>query len=447
MKRALVLGAGQSTPFLIRHLLEDESCPVEVVVADREVALAQSRVGGHPRGRAVGIDAQDSEAVAQRIRDADVVLNLLAPPFQVPIARLCLELGRSMVSASYRSPELLALEPEAKARGLVLASELGLDPGLDHMSAMRLFDRVRSDGGTVERFFSYGGGLIDRGTVTNPFDYAITWNPRNVVMAGESGAKFVDGGRLRVVPYPAVFRRTWAVPVPELGTLEAYGNRDSVEYIETYGLKEADTIVRATLRYPGFCEAWAAIARLGLAQESLHLPELSRWRWRDLTETFLPSGVERTSARLSAELALSESALAKLEWLGLLDDTPIGDIAPEAQTPAEALAALMRDRLSLPPEGRDLVVLHHVIHAKGPRAAERRYTSTLLSYGEPSGPTAMAKTVGLPAGLCAQLILSGELSVVGCPIPTVEELYGVLLPRVEALGLQFRERQTDSRAD
>lgn len=442
MRRILVLGAGQSSPYLIRHLLEAQE-PLEVTVADRDLQLATARVGGHPRGRAVALDASDEAAALDLIRAAEVVVNLLAPSFQVPVARLCLEAHRSMISASYRAPGLLALDDEARRRGVVLLSELGLDPGLDHLSAARLLDRARAAGARVRRFFSYGAGVLDPTSGDNPLGYAVTWNPRNVVRAGAAGARYLEEGVLRLVPYPELFLRTWPVEVPGEGRFEAYANRDSTSYIGLYGLEEAATVVRATLRRGGFAATWHALARLGLTRDDVEIEALPMMSWRALLETHLAPGGGDVSRRLSMQLGLhpTGAVLDTLRWLGLFDDQPIGALSADAAracTPADALEALLKVRLALPPAGRDLVILHHVVEVDGPDGEGVTLTSTLVERGVP-GVTAMAKTVGLPAALAALEILNGTLPATGAPLPLEPALWRHLLPKVEAAGLRFSE--------
>lgn len=444
MKRILVLGAGQSAPFLIKYLLEESEGRFTVTVADRDPDMARERVQGHIHGRTLGLDAEDQTALFNEVREADVIVNMLAPRFQAPVARLCLRVGRSMVSASYRSAELLALEPEAKAKGLVFASELGLDPGLDHMSSLRLIRQARADGGEIHSFYSYGGGLVDADSITNPLGYAITWNPRNVVMAGEGGARFKGGGSMRFVPYPRVFESTWNVDVPGAGRFEAYLNRDSLGYGPLLGIEDAQTLARATLRYPGYCETWSVVARLGMANEEVTITDLAELRWRDLVDVFLAPGSGYIETRVAQTLSLhpGSRALENLRWLGLFSDERIGDLSEEAAaatTPATALIALLRQRLALPEGGQDMVILHHVINATARDGTLHRYTSTLLEKGEANGVTAMARTVGLPAALATLDILDGNFPETGCPIPTSPTIALRLLEAVERSGLEFIE--------
>lgn len=441
MKRILVLGAGQSSPYLVRHLLAAGS-DIGVTVADRDLSLAQARVRGTERGEARPLDATDAAGVAEAVADADIVVNFLAPVFQAPVAKICLDAGRSMISASYRSEGLLALDAEAKEKGLVLASELGLDPGLDHLSAQRLLAEVRRHGDTVESFYSYGSGVVDRDSVPNPLGYAITWNPRNVVRAGADGARFREDGVTRLVPYPQVFRRTWPVEVPGEGPLEAYANRDSLPYLPLYALENASTVVRATLRHSGYCETWSAIVQLGLSAETV-IPNLVEKTWRELVECTLPPGTGDLGQRVAALLRLhpSSRAIDNLRWLGLFEDRRIRDlstVSEEVETAADAMIALLEARLALPEGGRDLVILHHVVGARSHRGELRRYTSTLVERGD-TEVTAMARTVGLPAALATLAVLDGSFPVRGTPIPTDARIVERLLPAVEDEGLRFSE--------
>ena len=275
MKKVLILGAGQSAPYLIRYLLDRAGeLDWRVTVADRDAELAARRVGGHPRGEPTGFDADDQGRRSALIAAADLVVNLLPPALQPPVARDCVRLGRHMVSASYTAPEVRALSDEAERRGVLLLTEIGLDPGIDHMSTMALIDRLRGEGAEVESFQSYGSGVPAPDSIANPLGYAITWNPRNVVMAGAKGARYLRRGRVRIVPPARVFAQTWPVAVDGVGTMDAYANRDSLPYRETFGLAAAETVVRATLRHPGFCAAWKEIVRLGLPDEEAAVSRL-----------------------------------------------------------------------------------------------------------------------------------------------------------------------------
>ena len=440
-KEILVLGAGHSSPYLIRHLLEHAAeRGWRVTVADRDQDLAAARVAGHPRGRAIAFDAAAEPAGDDPIAAADLVVTLMPPALQPAVARRAVAGGTPMISASYADPKLRALDGEARARGVLLLSEMGLDPGIDHMSAMALLDRVRAEGGEVEAFESYGSGVPAPDSRANPLGYAVTWNPRNVVMAGSDGAQYLRGGRIRRVPWRRVFADVWPVEVEGVGTMEAYPNRDALAYRETFGLGGAETLIRGTLRWPGFAAAWLAVVRLGLPDEKLPVPGLPARSWAELVEMHLPAGVENRDTRERAarflDLDPASEPIAALDWLGLFSERAVGGAAA---TPTEALAALLGERLALPPGGRDMVVLRHELTVRRPGGGRERVTSTLVEYGEPGGVTAMAKTVGLPAAVAARLVLAGELPLTGCRIPTDVRIYRPVLAELERAGLRFRE--------
>lgn len=443
-ERILVLGAGQSAPYLIKYLLERAVAhDWEVVVADRDEDLAEARIGGHPKGRAVYIDATDDVMLRALIEKAKVVVNFLAPAFQFPVAKLCLELGRHMVSASYQDPRTAELHAAAEASGVTILCEIGLDPGLDHMSAMKLIHGLQEDGAVITSFASYGSGVPEPESCNNPYNYAITWNPRNVVMAGHAGAQYLIDGRMKVVPYPDIFHRTWPYDVPGVGRMEAYPNRDSLAYQSIYGLVHARTLIRGTLRYPGFCEDWYPIARLGLPNETLRIPHLSERTWAELIEMFLPPGETRDlRLRMARHVGISPSGgiMKNLEGLGIFENVPT---CAKGDTAAAALIELLQQKLRLPPGGRDMVVLSHDLTVTYPEQNDRqaRVKSTMIHKGEPDGMTAMAMTVGLPAGIGARLLMTNAFPRAGSYIPTDPAIYGPMLRELEEAGLSFEETE------
>lgn len=443
MKRILVLGAGQSAGYLIEHLLAIAAREGWfVTVGDRDPELAARRVGDHPHGEAVGFDAGDTELTASQVAASDVVVNLLPQRFQTVLAWTCLRHDCHLVSVSYRDREMDEMDEDARRRGVLLLTEVGLDPGIDHMSAMAALERVRERGGVVDTFESYGAGLPAPEVEANPLRYCVTWNPRNVVMAGESGAQYLQRGRLKLAPWHRVFEHTWTREVPGLGEMEAYPNRDSLAYRDIFGLHDATTLVRGTLRYPGWCELWRAVVSLGLPNETLVIPDLADRGFRELVEMFLPDDARGRSleSRVAECLGLEEDGdvMRSLAWLGLFSDEPCG---PHVNTAAEALVRLLERRLALPADGRDMVLLLHLIEARYPDEGERRerIRSTLLDFGEPGGWTAMARTVGLPAALATSLLLRGELPLTGAHIPTHPAVYRPVLAGLAAAGLDLAE--------
>ncbi len=450
MKNILVLGAGQSAPYLIRYLLDEaQAGGWFVTVADRDHAQASGRVGGHPHGSAVPLDASDDAMLASQIRQADVVVCFLAPRFQHQVAAACVEHGKHMVSASYCDRRIGELNAEAQRRGVLLLTETGLDPGIDHMSAMKVIDAIRARGGQITSFASYGSGVADPNTASNPLKYVITWNPRNVVMAAQKGAQYLIDGAIKVVPYPQVFARTWPVDVPGVGVMEGYPNRDSLSYLDTYGLKQARTMIRGTLRFPGFSETWQQIVRLGLPNDTLPIPNLAKRTWAECVEMFIPRTTAGLSLpeRVALHLGISPTGaiMDRLCWLGLFSDAPIGH---DGETMADALVHLLKQKLALPPGARDLVILQHEFEVAYPDEGGRRekHFSTLIAYGDPDGFTAMSKTVGLPAALAVKLVLNGQFgrdsgrALVGAHIPTLPSIYTPILAELEEAGLTFTDR-------
>lgn len=446
MTHILVLGAGQSSPYLIHYLLEAaRKHGWSVTVADRDVKLAAQRVGGHPCGKAVAVDAGKAEETAALIGQAQLVVTLLSPMFQARIAAQCVELGANMISASYCDPAVRKLDAAARAKGLLVLCEIGLDPGIDHMSSMKVIHEIRQRGGRVTSYVSYGSGVPAPDSCSNPLRYVITWNPRNVVMASESGAQYLIDGRIKIIPYYDVFARSWPVQVEGIGTMEAYPNRDSLSYRETYGLEHTHKMIRGTLRHPGFSETWCQIVRLGLPNEKLHIPKLAERNYAELVEMFLP----RTAAgatleeRVAFHLKISPTGriMDNLRWLGLFSTEPVG---PVGETMAEAMVALLSRKLALKPGERDMVVLQHELEVEYPQENGRmeKHVSTLIAYGDPGGFTAMSRTVGQPAALGAELLLTGGLKMTGVQIPTHPDIYTPILTALEKTGLTFSERVT-----
>ena len=443
MKNILVLGAGQSSPYLIKYLLDSASeNSWFVTVADMNCELASSRINGNPNGNAVEFDVNDEKLRNTLIKISDIVINFLAPPFQYLIALDCLQHSKHMISASYENPRVAELHRDAMRKGILILNEMGLDPGIDHMSAIRIINKIRERNGEIHSFISYGSGIPAPEVNANPLNYCLTWNPRNVVMAGEAGAQYMELGKIKLLPHYEVFQRTWSVDVDGVGTLEAYPNRDSLIYLDVFKLQKLHTMIRGTLRYPGWSETWNQIVRLGIPNETLKIPELCKRTYAEFTEMFLPLNASGTkfSARLANFLGINPTGkiMQNIKWLGLLDDKLIGG---NPKTPAEVMVRLMSEKMMLPKGARDMVVLIHEIEAKFPNEKKReKIVSTLVEYGEPDGLTAISKTVGLPAAIAAKLILHGEIPLTGCHIPTHPMIYTKVLNELETFGIKFSER-------
>jgi saccharopine dehydrogenase-like NADP-dependent oxidoreductase len=442
VKQILVIGAGRSSPYLIARLLEmSAEYDWFVTVGDVDQSLAEDRVREHPRGAAIHFDVNDEALRSTQIDNADVVINMLSPVYQDLVAWDCVNQGRHMLSVSYRDQALRDLDQDAKRKGLLILSELGLDPGLDHMSTMKLISEVRSKGGRIVSFESYGSGIPAVGESHNPFNYVITWNPRNVVMSSEHGAQYMEDGKIKIVPFHHVFHHTWPVEVDGVGTLEAYPNRDSMSYMETFGLPHVRTMIRGTLRYPGWSETWARVVQLGLPNEMLRIPDLAERTYREVVEMFLPDHTSEASIvqRVARFLGISPTGtiMNNLGWLGLFSKEPTGC---QGGTAAEMMIDLLQRKLPLTPDRRDVVILQHELEVEYTDRPSERVVSTLVAEGESETMTAMAKTVGLPVVAATKLLLEGELSLTGSQIPTHESLYSPILVELEKTGIRFVEK-------
>lgn len=436
MKKALVLGAGLVARPLVNYLLNQSD--ITVTVADVEAGRAAKLVGGHPRGAAAVLDIADKAALAEAIGRADVVVSMVPYTFHPVVAELAVEKGVSMVTASYVSPAMRALDARAKDKGLVLLNEVGLDPGIDHMEAMRVIDEIHDAGGRVLGFTSWCGGLPAPEANTNPFGYKFSWSPRGVLLASKNSAKFLKDGRVVSVPAADLFAHPETIGIPGLGDFEGYPNRDSIQYKETYGIPEAQTVFRGTLRYPGWCETVRKMVELGLLDDSpMERPGAT---WNGLMKELAQAGPGAdVKAAVASRLGLDRGSavLARLEWLGLYEERPLP--APKASV-LDNLTALMMERLGYGEGERDMVVLQHEFLAQTGGRTER-IVSTLIDYGVPGGDSSMSRTVGLPAAIGARLILEGRIGLKGVQVPVVPEIYGPILDELEPLGVRFLEKR------
>lgn len=443
MKNILILGAGQSAPYLIKYLLDGAAeNKWFVTVGDLQLENAQKAVGNHPHATAVQFDINDSALRAAHFQKADLVVNFLSPVFQHLIALECINYNAHMVSASYQLDKVKTLDLDAQRNGLLILNEMGLDPGIDHMSAMKLIQHVQNKGGQVHAFLSYGSGVPAPEVESNPLRYCITWNPGNVVRAGEAGALYKENGQLKILSHYNVFRRTWPVEVEGIGVFEAYPNRNSLGYQEIFGLKNVQTMIRGTLRYPGWSETWHQVVRLGLPNTSMPIPDLSEMTYREFLQMFLslhvPGSVLENRVANRLQISPTGKIMENLKWLGLFSDEKIGG---NCRTAADVLQQLLVRKLPLPEGARDMVILMHDIRVTYPDEKNRRekIITTLIEYGEPGGYTAMSKTVGLPAALATELILTGKLPLTGCHIPTHPAIYEPVLEALKKHGIVFKE--------
>jgi saccharopine dehydrogenase (NADP+, L-glutamate forming) len=436
----LVLGAGRSSSSLISYLEEEsQKFNWSVTVGDVSYAAARSLAVGN--NKAIQFDIRDVENSRKAIRSADVVISMIPAHLHVQVAALCLQEKKHLLTASYVSDEMKSFDDQARKKNLLFLNECGLDPGIDHMSAMNVIDIIKEEGGVLHSFESFTGGLIAPETDReNPWRYKFTWNPRNVVMAGQGTSKFLQEGQYKYIPYQQLFKRFTPISIPEYGEYEGYANRDSLKYIETYGLHGIQTMLRGTLRFNGFCAAWDIFVQLGCTDDSYAMEGVGRMTHRDFIDTFL----DRNSGKSLEEKLLRQFHLQpdgpemqRLTWSGFFEKEKIG--LPQG-TPAQILEHILNKKWNLHPDDKDLVVMwHRFVYEK--KGKEKEIQSTLVARGENRVHTAMAKTVGFPLAIAAKLLLQGKIKERGVVIPTMKEIYQPVLQELKSLGIELRERE------
>jgi len=441
MKTILVLGAGRSSSSLINYLLDKASTyNWHIVVGDFSEHTALQKIGSSKYGRAIRFDIQDETRSKKVIEEADVVISLMPAHLHPLVAKLCIVLKKHFLNASYISDEMKSLHAEALSNNLLFLNECGLDPGIDHMSAMQVIDKIKNVGGTLISFESFTGGLIAPETdPENPWRYKFTWNPRNVVMAGQGTAKFLVEGQYKYIPYQQLFKRTTKVTVA--GNLyEGYPNRDSLKYLTTYGLHGIKTMVRGTLRNAGYCSAWNVLVQLGCCDDTYPMEGVDQMTHRDFIESFLEysfsSSVEERLC-FTFGLALDGGEMHRLRWSGLFSSEKIG---VEKGTPAQILEHILNKKWKLAPGDKDFIVMWHKFgyELKG---VSKQIQSHLTVEGESEVDTAMAKTVGLPLGIAAKLLLEGKIKKRGVVIPVEKEIYDPVLEELSRLGIRVVENE------
>lgn len=438
MKKILIIGAGRSSSSLISYLLQNAGeYQWEVVVGDLDIEATKQRIGHDVN--LIHFDIQQEENSSNAIQQADLVISMLPAKFHILVARLCLKHRKNLLTPSYVKEEMKVLEPEIKQQGLFFLNEMGLDPGVDHMSAMREIDAIKEAGFELLGFESFTGGLVAPESDNNPWHYKLTWNPRNVVLAGQEGAvKFRQEGKYKYIPYNRVFRRTELIEIEGYGTFEGYANRDSLMYIDRYKLQGIPTIYRGTLRRPGFCRAWNVFVQLGMTDDTYEMEGLQHMTRRDFTNSFLyyhPTDSVETKLYHDQNIPQDSDIIGKLRWLGIFDNVPVG---LEKGTPAQVLEHILKDKWKLSPNDQDMIVMWHKFtfrNRSNPDIIEKNLS--LVVTGEDPVNTAMAKTVGLPLGIAAKLILSGAINQTGLFIPTIPEIYNPVLDELEQLGIKF----------
>ncbi len=443
MKNILVVGAGRTSSSLINYLAgKSVERDWHITIADQSLELATSKAKNHPRVKAIQFDIFNEEQRTSLIANADIVASLLPETLHVHLVNDCLLNKVHLVTASYVSPQMASYDEQAKKAGLIFLNEMGLDPGIDHMDTLRLINTIKYKGGQLISLRSFGGGLVSPESDDNPWGYKITWNPMNVVMAGMSGARYVQDGKLRIVPYNRVFLDTHLVEIPGVGKFESYPNRDSIKYRRIYNVPNIPNVFRGSLRKPGFCKAWNALVQIGLTDNRYLVPDAHKLSYNELLSFYLP---RKNSSTTKEKLVyfLNESSeseiLKKIEWLGLLSDEKI---ELNEATPADILLELLQKKWKFTEIDKDMVILHteveYVINKTG-----KKINSTLVIYGKENFNTAMSATVGLPMGVGVNLILSNKISERGVIIPIYPDIYNPALKELAELGIMFKEVKSE----
>ncbi len=440
MKKIFVIGAGRSAVILIKYLLDNSiDNNWKIIVADFSEDLAKKVVGKHPNGVAIYFDVTDDSQRFSMISDSDIIISMLPASMHISVAKDCIKLKKNLVTASYVSDEMGDLNEYAINSGVLLLNEMGLDPGIDHMSAMKVIDDIKMDGGKLISFKSYCGGLVHPNYDNNPWNYKFTWNPRNVVLAGQGTAQYIKNGKYKFIPYHKLFNRLDVVKVSGLGEFEGYPNRDSLSYRKKYGLENIPTMLRGTLRRQGYCKSWNIFVQLGMTDDSCIIENKYNMTYREFTNLFFPyDKVNSVEQKFCDYLSISidSNEFKKIEWLGLFSDDRIKE---KHVSPAKVLQSLLEKKWSLKPEDKDMIVMQHQFEFLKEGENNKLYSSLIVS-GEDSVNTAMAKTVGLPVAIATKLILNGEIDSIGVQIPTNKNIYVPVLRELAKNGIKFSDK-------
>jgi saccharopine dehydrogenase-like NADP-dependent oxidoreductase len=443
MRNILLFGAGKSASSLIKYLLDkSETEKLHLTIADLNIDLARNKTNNHKNATPIAIDIFNETNRKNAIEKADIVISMLPAHLHIEIAKDCLVYKKHLVTASYISPAMQELNEEAKNNNLVFMNEIGLDPGIDHMSAMKVLDEIRAKGGKIILFESFCGGLVAPESDTNLWNYKFTWNPRNVVLAGQGGvAKFIQEGTYKYIPYNKLFRRTEFLEVEGFGRFEAYANRDSLKYRSVYGLDDALTVFRGTMRRVGFSRAWDVLVQLGMTDDSYTIENSENMSYRDFTNSFLPyHPTDTVEIKLGYIQKIEQDDIiwGKLVELDIFNDKKkVGLINA---TPAQIIEKILTEQWTLQPEDKDMIVMYHKFGYEL-NGEKKQIDATMVCLGDDQIYTSMAKTVGLPVAIATLKILNKEITTYGVQIPITKEIYLPILKELENYGVNFKEKE------
>ena len=441
MRHILVIGSGKSTSYLFKYLLEQsETENLHITVGDLDIDNAKKMIGNHKNATAITLDVFDKNSREDAVKKADIVISMLPARFHIEVAKDCVTYGKNMVTASYISDEMQALDQQVKDKGLVFMNEIGVDPGIDHMSAMQVIDRIRGNGGKMILFESFCGGLVAPESDNNLWNYKFTWNPRNVVVAGQGGAaKFLQENTYKYIPYHRLFRRTEFLEIEGFGRFEAYANRDSLKYQSVYGLDNIRTLYRGTMRRVGFSRAWQAFVLLGMTDDSYTIDDSENMSYRDFVNSFLPySPTDSVELKFRHALKIDQDDMVWDKFVELDIFNPNKMVELKKGTPAQILQKILMDSWTLAQEDKDMLVMYHKFGYELD-GKKHQIDSTMVCLGEDQTYTAMAKTVGLPVAIATLAILNKKITTPGVQLPINKEVYTPILEELENYGIIFKE--------
>ena len=442
MRTILIIGAGRSASSLIQYLMaKSEKEQLHLIIGDLSLELAQKKTNNHPNATPIALDIFNAQQRQDAIQKATIVISMLPAHLHIEVAKDCILFQKHMVTASYISEAMQALDAEAKAKGLIFMNEIGLDPGIDHMSAMKVIDEIKEKGGKMLLFESFCGGLVAPESDTNIWNYKFTWAPRNVVLAGQGGAaKFIQEGAYKYIPYCNLFRRTEFLEVEGYGRFEAYSNRDSLKYRSVYGLDDVLTLYRGTIRRVGFSKAWNMFVQLGMTDDSYVMEGSEAMTYRQFVNSFLPyHPTDSVELKMRHILKIDQDDIMwdKLVELDLF--SRIKKVGLKNATPAQILEKILSDSWTLQPEDKDMIVMYHKFGYEW-NGITSQIDSKMVCIGDDQMYTAMAKTVGLPVAMAALLILNGKIQTSGVQLPIQKEVYEPILKELESYGVVFNEQ-------
>ncbi len=439
MHTILVAGAGKSSTVLIQYLLTHaRKNKWTVIVADGDANSIAEKIQEHPCAEAAVIDITKNSDREPLVKRADIVISLMPPHLHIYLAKDCLKYKKCLITSSYASEEMQQLDKAAREAGLMFMNEMGLDPGIDHMTLSKIINSIHRVAGSIYSIKSYCGGLVAPESDNNPWHYKFSWNPKNIITAGVGGAKFLSNGKEVDVPYEKIFDHNKKIKVDGLGMLAYYPNRDSMKYLETYNIPDIKTFMRATLRYPAFCAGWDAFIALGLTSQTDEFVKTGQTYTTWLMAKSGCTDKSKLQQHLTEKLKLEKDSkvISLFQWMGFFDDLPL---TPGTSSSGEILLKMLLERWNMASAEKDMVVMQHEVEYMH-KGRKSKLISSMTLKGESRDKSAMAKTVGLPMGILARLILTEKITPPpGVVIPNMQSVYKPVLTELAQYGIEFKD--------